>query len=215
MHYILALLFTFLFVPGNGDQSPGNPAASWDVTILSEANTAKNVSYLSSEEQKVIYYINLVRSNPALFGKTFLKHYVDSAKTNKSKYLSSLKTDLQKGKPCGMLTPEMDLTKEARNHARDLGVVGKIGHNASDGQSFTGRISELKKKYAFVAETCQYGYSDALSIVIDLLIDEGVEDLGHRKILLDPDLQFAGVAIEPHKRYKHNCVIDLGSFNQR
>jgi uncharacterized protein YkwD len=215
MQLLITLFLSIFLFFSPGDKKKFDPAAQWDKAILESANTARNSSFMTAEEQKVIYFINLVRVDPALFGKTFLKFYLDSAKIHRSKYVNSLISDLQKSNACGLVTPEIDLTTEARNHAKDLGMVGKIGHNASDGQSYMGRIEELKKKYATVAETCQYGYQDALSIVIDLLIDEGVEDLGHRRIMLDEKLQFAGAAIEPHKRYKYNCVVEFGSFMQR
>jgi uncharacterized protein YkwD len=59
-------------------------------------------------------------------------------------------------------------------------------------------------------ENCQYGYNDGLSIVIDLLIDEEIPDLSHRKSLLNSEVKFIGVAIRKHKIYRYNCVIEMG-----
>ena len=64
------------------------------------------------------------------------------------------------------------------------------------------------------AENCSYGYQDALSIVITLLIDDGIKDLGHRKNILNESYNSVGVAIRPHKKYRVNCVIDFGNQNR-
>lgn len=45
---------------------------------------------------------------------------------------------------------------------------------------------------------------------MNLLIDEGVKTLGHRKNILDPHAKVIGVSIQPHNLYKHICVIDYG-----
>jgi len=45
--------------------------------------------------------------------------------------------------------------------------------------------------------------------VIDLLIDCGVSNLGHRKILLSKEYTMMGVSIESHRDYNYNTVLDL------
>jgi uncharacterized protein YkwD len=207
----ILLFFNFQTTPGSYSEC----LEKWDKTVLEAANTSKDVSYMNEEEKKVLFFINLVRLDPELFGQTFLKYYVDSAKTDKDKYYRSLVIELQRAKKLSVLHPNDALTETARSHALDLGKAGKIGHNASTGQSFKGRITELKKTFPMVAEVCQYGYSDALSIVIDLLIDQDVEDLGHRRILLNKNLEYAGAAIEKHRKYHYNCVVDMGSGPKR
>ncbi|MCZ6692800.1 MAG: CAP domain-containing protein, partial [Bacteroidetes bacterium] len=60
-----------------------------------------------------------------------------------------------------------------------------------------------------IGENCAYGLYSPLDIVMGLLIDEGVSDLGHRKNILNPDYKVIGVAIRPHKSYGTNCVQDF------
>jgi uncharacterized protein YkwD len=67
--------------------------------------------------------------------------------------------------------------------------------------------------YYHVGENCSYGYDQAIDIVISLLIDEGVPDMGHRKNTLNDQFNSVGVAIRPHKEYRVNCVIDFGHRN--
>jgi hypothetical protein len=47
-----------------------------------------------------------------------------------------------------------------------------------------------------------------LEIVLQLLIDEDVPSLGHRRILLEK-YQTIGVSIQPHSHYGFNAVLDF------
>jgi len=69
----------------------------------------------------------------------------------------------------------------------------------------------MGKPYLHVGENCSYGYERAIDIVLTLLIDEGIKNLGHRNNILGPDFNSVGVAIRPHKTYRVNCVMDFGS----
>ena len=69
----------------------------------------------------------------------------------------------------------------------------------------------LRNPYNHVGENCSYGYERAIDIVISLLIDKGIKNLGHRNNILSPDFNSIGVAIRPHKTYRVNCVMDFGS----
>ena len=91
-----------------------------------------------------------------------------------------------------------------------MGLTGKTGHESSNGKSYTVRIKRLGRKYESLFENCQYGNEDGLSIVIDLLIDEDIDDTGHRKTLLNPAIQYVGTHISPHLVYKINCVQEFG-----
>ena len=61
-----------------------------------------------------------------------------------------------------------------------------------------------------MGENCSYGYNDSESIVMSLLIDEGVASLGHRKNILSKDFKRVGVAIGKHPTYKYCAVMDFG-----
>lgn len=179
--------------------------------ILDKANTAKNTAYLSKTEKEVILYMNIAR----LDGDWFIKHIynkkISFVSSFSSSYRKSLLKDLKKTKDHPMLYPAKGLTKAARYHAKDMGKKGKTGHRSSDGTETFVRI----KKYAqggYMAENIQYGYQSALDIVLDLLIDDGISSLGHRKNILNSNFSYVGVAIEPHKRYRINCVQDFSDM---
>jgi len=65
-----------------------------------------------------------------------------------------------------------------------------------------------------IAENCDYGSTEPLEIVMSLLIDDGIASLGHRKNILHPGLNYVGIAIEKHKTYGVNCVMDFSGSEQ-
>lgn len=183
----------------------------WDQETLHLANNGDQLPYLTQVEKDVIYYSNLVRINPVLFEKTFLLAYIKNYHIEQSKWTRSCRSALRKTKPMKRLTPKEDLYKAAKKHAHDMGKTGKTGHVSSKGVSFDDRFEHLRKSYDQVYENCNYGFDGGLSIVCDLLIDEGVEDAGHRKTILNSNLHFIGTSVQPHKEYGVNCVQDFGA----
>lgn len=200
-----AALFSF--------NKPFSPVAEeWDAATIEKANTAKDAVGYSDEEKKVVLYTNLVRLKPELFCKTYLQKFMDSTKTKSTSFFASLKNDLQgKYKPMEVLTVKQDLTDEAKEHATDTGKKGNLGHFTSDGKSFEFRIKKYKDTYGTVAENCDYGNDKALAIVVHLLIDEGQGTIEHRKTILDKNLKYIGVSIQPHKKEKWTCVMDFAA----
>ncbi|MBW4490944.1 MAG: hypothetical protein KME12_24530 [Trichocoleus desertorum ATA4-8-CV12] len=47
--------------------------------------------------------------------------------------------------------------------------------------------------------------------VIQLLIDDGVKDRGHRKSILKPDYRMTGVACGSHAAYTTMCVMEYAT----
>jgi uncharacterized protein YkwD len=196
------LLFIFC-VSANGFAQKNKK--TWDPAILAKANTAKNDSTLTAEEKKVIFYMNLVRLDPATFMQIELKHYMDSTKLNDG-YTKSLTKTLLTAKPMEALTPSKALNDFAKEHAIRFGKENKIGHG-----NYKDRIKNIIGNYNnTMAENCDYGNDNAFDIVMSLLIDEDIKDLAHRTNILNPVYKFAGVSIKPHRGYKWNCVMDFG-----
>lgn len=177
----------------------------WDEETILKARTAEDADYLSDDEKKIILYANLARANGRLFASTFLDEYIRIKKIKPNSYTRSLYAELQQVRDLPMLLPERDLYKVAREHASWSGKKGYEGH-----KGFKQRFTPLMKKYAEVGENIYYGPYTPLEIVIQLLIDEGIEDLGHRHNLLSPKYNSVGVAIKPHKTYEYNCVMGFG-----
>jgi uncharacterized protein YkwD len=188
------------------------PFDKWDQSTLEKANTAKDVSYMTHDEKQVIFYMNLARINPKLFAETYLQEYRDSVKedgtltSSMSSSITSLQKELRSIGSTQALHPLKELYGSASDHAKKTGRTGEVGHD-----DYEQRFAAITKKYNSYAtgENCDYGTRDPLAIVLGLLIDDGVANLGHRKNILNTNFTYVGVSIAPHKKYEWDCVIDL------
>ncbi len=204
--FLLGFKCNFIFAQ-NATDSMVNPLSSysaiWADKKYSESNTAIQAQYLSEEEKKVIWVLNMIRQNPQLFLKTVLLnpkcHYYIKAE-KRDFYFNSLITKLKTMKPINsLLLPDSAAFISARCHAVQSGKNGIIGHDRLD--------SGCEKD--FHGECCDYGNSDALDILLNLLIDRGIPELGHRVICLSDSYQKLGVSIQSHTVYRINTVLDF------
>ncbi|HKK62974.1 MAG TPA: CAP domain-containing protein [Bacteroidales bacterium] len=203
---ILAVYIFCLSGVGNFVIAQDDVWARWDPGVIEKANTAKDFEYYSDEEKKVVFFMNLARLDGPLFAETILDAYVENKQVENNAYLRSLYRDLKKTKGLGLLYPEEDLTSIAQGHANYSERTGHVGH-----KNFNKRFEPLMgNPYSNVGENCSYGYPNAVDIVVTLLIDDGVKNLGHRKNTLKPGFNSVGVAIRGHKQFRYNCVIDFG-----
>ena len=177
----------------------------WDSSAVRKANTALDSEFMNEDEKRVILLTNLVRTDGELFAETFLKQYLALKGMKNNKYVRSLFKDLKGVKNLPLLLPEKDLYEIAREHATRSGVKGYEGH-----KGFRGRYAQVMNRYMEVGENIYYGRYTAEEIVLQLLIDEGIEDLGHRNNILNPRFNSIGVSIKPHKSYDYNCVMSFG-----
>lgn len=190
----------------------------WTEEEMNKANTAKNISYLTDEEKKVIQLMNLARMDGGRFYNTYIPWFIRLNNSTMQKqieennrFVKSLKSDLFKVNNLPLLYAEQSLFNAAQYHAHDMGKTGRIGHRSSNGDSFRDRIERFTGVGYEKSENCSYGFDSALGIVCQLLIDRDVEDLGHRKNILRQRNNSVGVAIRPHKQFKVNCVMDFSS----
>jgi uncharacterized protein YkwD len=107
------------------------------------------------------------------------------------------------------LTFSRGLALAARDHVRDQGPRGAVGHEGSDLSTPVIRANRHSSRSANVAEVISYGPSQPADVITDLLIDDGVPDRGHRTILLERSFRFAGVSCGPHAKFHTMCVIEL------
>ena len=197
---LLLLVSTFML------HAQDNPWDAWDREVLARLYTSRETPYLDEEEKKVVLFMNMARHDGALFASTFLENYVEAYDVKESSYLRSLEKELKSTSQLPPLIPEEDLFKVAEGHAVKSGKNGTLGH-----QDMEKRFAPLVgNPYMAWGENCAYGYEEAIQIVVILLIDEDIPDLGHRKNILSPDFNSVGVAMRPHTTYRSNCVIDFG-----
>ncbi len=172
--------------------------------VLRNAFTAMDAKYLTKIERDIIHVINLMRLDPPGFAEKVVKSYPEllgNPEKRKSSYYQSLLKDLAAASPLPPLKPDEALFVAARCHAIQSGITGYVGHQRS--KSCDGTL-------IYHAECCQYGWNDALHVVMSLLIDENIPNLGHRKILLT-GFTHIGVGTRPHKSYGINTVLDFST----
>ena len=143
--------------------------------------------------------------NGPLFAETYLKSYLEKNNISNNKWVVSLKKDLKKAPLMSPLEPQEDLYEAAKSHAEKSGKTGRTGHF-----DFNQRTKELMEKYDGIGENCEYGSANGLSVVMNLLIDEKVSNLGHRKNILNAEFKYLGTSIQKHKKWGFNSVIIYG-----
>ena len=180
----------------------------WPKDSLELANTAGSHINLNVEEKKIIQLINLARMDGRSFMNRIAKPYIKANDKDDDEYVEGLYADLRNTRNLHLLRPLEALHKSASHHAHDMGSKGLLGHDSSDGTTFTMRIHNFHKPVT-VSENINYGYEDAISIVMEMLIDEGVTNRTHRHNILGQTFNHIGVSIRPHKMMEFNCVMDF------
>ena len=172
---------------------------------INSANTAKDADYLTAEEKDVFLYNNLARMYPKKFYEVY-KAFVMKSTYKKGlfetdHYYTSLSKDLLNGPPAGPLLPDRVMFELAECWALESGEKGIVGHKRTNCEG------------GFWAENCSYGHDVGFEIVMQLLIDYGVESLGHRRNMMNSSYAGLGIAIRPHKGYRFCAVQDFTYTN--
>jgi len=203
------------------------PQQSWSKEELSMANTAGDKKYLTAEERDFILYTNLIRMDAAKFFNTYFQDFVESHNrqmqqysnyntlkiSRTDKYYKSLEKDVEDSKALPVFWPDEALSWVARQHAKEMNKYNYAEHTSRDGRTAKDRIRQMYPKRP-IGENLAFGFATGLGNACMLLLDKGVPDLGHRKLLLDTslDLNFIGVSIQPHKGYRYCAAMDLVSL---
>ncbi|MBX2905599.1 MAG: hypothetical protein KF744_06140 [Taibaiella sp.] len=206
MRRIIAMVFLLMPFIGLSQKSASSPLAKysseWNAAKYAVCTTAAQAKYMTEDERTTIYVLNLARMNPKLFCKSVVTPYCEQAGIDMSSehfYLSLVKR-LNEMEPLGLLQPDKACWVSAACYAEIAGNAGRTGHERKN--------TECEQVKRYNGECCSYGVHGAAAIIVDLLVDEGVQSLGHREILLT-EYRKIGVATRPHKKYGTNTVLDL------
>ena len=174
-------------------------------------------------EQQVLVALNQARADPSAYAKS-LQHYRSYFRANLVRYPGQgADIETQEGvkvvdeaiaflanrAPLQPVQPSALLGAAAEDLVSDQSGSGGTGHKGGDGSS-PGDRARRHGGGTYVAEVIAYGPIDADDTVRQLIVDDGVDDRGHRNILYSPELRFVGVACGPHPEFRTMCVIDLG-----
>lgn len=174
-------------------------------------------------ETAVLEEVNLARTHPAEYATYVEEHkrnfkgpiavVVDGRKITRTvegfRAVDEAIAFLQSVKPVPALSASGPLTRAARDHVMDTGPSGITGHIGTDGSHPWERLARYGRPGTVSGEVINYGAITPRSIIVQLIVDDGVPDRAHRKTLFEPDFRVAGVAMGPHKTFELMCVIDF------
>ena len=205
--FILLAFVTQMALAKRPETNAGNPlaiySAEWSDARYATCNTAAKTRYMCSSEKNVIFILNMARMNPKLFRQTVLSKittYNEFVDTTSEVYYRSLVALMDTMRPLPLVYPDSLCFASAKAHAVTTGKTGYVGHER--------KTAESRKAKHFMGECCSYGSGDPLSIVTQLLVDQGVPSLGHRQICFTAYPVMA-VSIQPHKQYGFMAVLDF------
>jgi len=115
---------------------------------------------------------------------------------------------LKKQKPILKLKYDERLSRSADDHVKDLGPKGLASHEGSDGLTVYDRIEKYCEWDNICCENIDLGGRIAEDILINLIVDDGVPDRGHRKNLFNSELKLFGTASGIHKDFGVITVIN-------
>ena len=164
--------------------------------------------YLDKEKPELLQLRNLnnyhktENGNEYLLYKVYEKHQSIYRKsyekeTKNNHYYQSLFEKLKTMDSKSIIYPSKELFKTAECWAEEAGKKGLKGHD------------RITCKADYHAESCDYGNKNGFDVVLNLLIDKYVTNLGHRKMLLG-NYSKMGVAIRPHDSgFEYNAVLNF------
>jgi len=107
-----------------------------------------------------------------------------------------------------------EIAQASKDHTQDIGPKGLIQHDSSDGK--TG-VKERLRKYGNVVscygENLSFHCEDAKEVMIQLIVDDGVQNRGHRENIFNTEFNVMGCHTSVHKDFNQmTCVDYAGAF---
>jgi uncharacterized protein YkwD len=115
---------------------------------------------------------------------------------------------LKTQKPISELIFDDEIAKASQDHADDIGYTGSVDHIGADGGTNDDRLRKYIEWDITIAENIDFGALSGEDVVVSLLVDDGVEDRGHRENMFNTKIKYFGVGVATHREYDICTVID-------
>ena len=175
-------------------------------------------AHATSFEDAVMAELNRVRADPGELAAELSRYARDNGLSRASSassydpYAVEEAIDFLERQPSlKALEHDRRLANAALDHVEAQGRTGRIGHGPSG--SLGRRLQGHGVWAGMSGETISYGQRTPRDVIVQLVIDHGVMDRGHRNLIFSKGYSVAGVACGAHAEYGRMCVIDFaGAF---
>ena len=187
---------------------------------IEKLNTAANEDYLNEEEKNLVLAMNLIRHNPEKYstlyvfprlqyfqGTTF--HFPGRVPLRTKEGIEAVRElylELQEAESMPLFYPSKGMSKASADHARYMRRTATASHEGGGG--LTARVSKHGQWVSGLAENLAWATTNAHETIVNLMIDDGVRNRGHRKNILNPAYTKVGVANDEHPRFATSWVIN-------
>lgn len=164
-------------------KAPEKKVAPLKLTSAKKMSIAEIPQTLSARELEMISEINVLRADPKGYA-IFIRKYLESNNADKNQRMAAqeLFAELKKLKPLPPLTLDLFMYKDVRQFG-----VNMVKNNIFE-------HSDLH-----YAENLSLGFKNIREAICDLLIDDDIDDRGHRKNLLNENNKYVAVYECPGK----------------
>ena len=210
----LILFFTcYASVPAQKPQAPLKPSAPKAASTHKAPNKTSTavvnpaMQSLSTYEKQLFDEINYARANPheylkalELFRRNYRGnevHYPEGGVLVTNEGVAAVDDAIafvKKLKPLPPLDLRSGMVKAAKAHVDDLVSSGKSGHRGSDGSQPGQRLDRFGRWNEAYGENIVYESRTPRYDVIEMIIDDGTPNRGHRENLFAEDFRVMGVA---------------------
>jgi uncharacterized protein YkwD len=196
---------------------------------LSQTQAGGDDYSLSSLERAVLEEMNLARTNPSQYaaylevwrkyykGKSFKQPGVATVETIEgAPALEEAIRYLRSAKPLPQLQVSKGMCMGAKDQSLDQGQTGDVSHQGKDKSFSWDRVARYGEWKNPVSENIAYDSGTARDIVINLIIDDGVPQRGHRLNIFNSSHIVAGVSCGRHPLFGNMCVCTFaGGFTEK
>ncbi|MBR1715789.1 MAG: CAP domain-containing protein [Treponema sp.] len=177
-----------------------------------ELDTARSVSGILDFEKDAILELNKARTNPKAYAALYILPMKDTYKgTEGNAALIECLSEMSKLDSLGTLNFAQGLYECAKEHADSSAAAGAFSHTRVDGTETFAAFGKYGT-YSSAGENIAAGQRTVRDVVVDLLIDDGIESRGHRKNILSSSFDSVGVGYSAqHTKYTTMWVFDFAS----